>query len=52
MNLSPPRIDPNLDLVAMHKDDKDRKTHEAMDFKEGWTICAHQLVELMKSLRK
>lgn len=36
--------------VALHKDEKDRATHEKMGFHGGWGTTAGQLEELAKSL--
>ena len=36
--------------VALHKDAKDRDTHEQMGFQDGWGTTAKQLEELAKSL--
>ncbi len=36
--------------VAMHKDAKDKETHEKMGFQEGWGTVAGQLEEFAKSL--
>jgi uncharacterized protein YndB with AHSA1/START domain len=36
--------------VAMHANEKDRKTHEEMGFHDGWTIVADQLGEVAASL--
>ena len=36
--------------VALHKDAKDRETHEKMGFHEGWGTVAGQLEEFAKSL--
>jgi uncharacterized protein YndB with AHSA1/START domain len=37
--------------VALHKDAKDRDTHEQMGFQDGWGTTASQLEELAKTLR-
>src|SRR5919106_5664604 len=37
--------------VALHKDAKDRETHEKMGFHEGWGTVAGQLEEFAKGLR-
>lgn len=34
---------------AMHKDDADRATHEAMGFHGGWSQCLDQLVAMIKA---
>jgi uncharacterized protein YndB with AHSA1/START domain len=36
--------------VAMHKDAKDRDTHEQMGFQDGWGTTARQLEEFAKTL--
>ena len=36
--------------VALHKDAKDRDTHEQMGFQDGWGTTAKQLEDLAKSL--
>ena len=36
--------------VALHKDAKDRETHEKMGFHEGWGTVAGQLEEFARSL--
>lgn len=33
--------------IVLHKDEKSREQHEAMNFKEGWGAAFAQLVELM-----
>lgn len=35
-------------VVAMHKDEAGRKTHEEMGFHTGWGICFDQMIELLK----
>ena len=35
--------------IAIHKDEEDRKKHEAMGFREGWGKALDQLVEHAKS---
>jgi len=37
--------------VALHKDEADRDSHEAMGFQDGWGTCADQLEELAASLK-
>jgi uncharacterized protein YndB with AHSA1/START domain len=37
--------------VAMHKDAKDRDTHEQMGFQDGWGTTAQQLEKFAKTLR-
>ena len=37
--------------VALHKDAKDRETHEKMGFHEGWGAVAGQLEEVARTLR-
>lgn len=39
----------NYTAIAMHRDEADRKKHEAMGFHEGWGICTDQLVKLIKN---
>jgi uncharacterized protein YndB with AHSA1/START domain len=36
--------------VALHKDARDRATHEQMGFQDGWGTTANQLEELAKAL--
>ncbi|HKH28822.1 MAG TPA: SRPBCC domain-containing protein, partial [Sphingomicrobium sp.] len=36
--------------VALHKDAKDRDTHEQMGFQDGWGTTAQQLEEFAKTL--
>ncbi|MDH4246406.1 MAG: SRPBCC family protein [Deltaproteobacteria bacterium] len=36
--------------MAIHKDEQDRKKHEALGFKEGWGIALDQLVSHMKAI--
>ncbi len=36
--------------VALHRNEKDRETHAAMGFQEGWGTCADQLGEVAKEL--
>ena len=36
--------------VALHKDAKDRDTHEQMGFQDGWGTTAGQLEEFARSL--
>lgn len=36
--------------VALHKDEKDRATHEQMGFHDGWGTTAGQLEQLARSL--
>lgn len=36
--------------VAVHKDEKDRETHAAMGFHDGWGTCADQLGEVARDL--
>ena len=36
--------------IALHKDAKDRDTHEQMGFQDGWGTTAKQLEELAKAL--
>ena len=37
--------------VALHKDVKDRDTHEQMGFQDGWGTTAQQLEKFAKTLR-
>jgi uncharacterized protein YndB with AHSA1/START domain len=37
--------------VALHKDAKDKETHEKMGFHDGWGTVAGQLEEFAKSLK-
>jgi uncharacterized protein YndB with AHSA1/START domain len=34
--------------IAMHKSEEDRQKHVEMGFEQGWSICADQLVKVMK----
>ena len=36
--------------VALHRNEKDRETHAAMGFQQGWGTCADQLGEVAKGL--
>lgn len=36
-------------VIARHKNGEDRTKHEAMGFLQGWSVCADQLVEVMKN---
>lgn len=36
--------------LAMHKDEADRKTHDAMGFHDGWGAALDQLVNFAKSI--
>jgi uncharacterized protein YndB with AHSA1/START domain len=36
--------------VALHRNEKDRETHAAMGFQEGWGTCADQLGEVARGL--
>lgn len=40
----------HYNAVALHKDEKDRATHEQMGFHDGWGTTAGQLEELARSL--
>ena len=35
--------------IASHRNEEERKKHEAMGFQQGWGMAADQLVQLMKS---
>ncbi len=35
-------------VIAMHKDEAGRQTHEDMGFQTGWGICYDQMIELLK----
>jgi uncharacterized protein YndB with AHSA1/START domain len=37
-------------VVAMHRNEADRETHEKMGFHEGWGTCADQLGEVARGL--
>jgi hypothetical protein len=36
--------------VALHRNEKDRETHAAMGFQEGWGTCADQLGEVAREM--
>ena len=36
-------------VVAMHKDEAGRQSHEDMGFHTGWGICFDQMIELLKN---
>lgn len=38
--------------IALHKNIEDRKKHEQMGFKEGWSIALDQLMEHIKTKLK
>jgi len=49
ITLSPEGAGTRYHVIARHKDEATRKSHEDMGFDDGWSICLDQLVKLMKA---
>jgi uncharacterized protein YndB with AHSA1/START domain len=49
ISLSPEGAGTRYHVIARHKDEATRKSHEDMGFEDGWSICLDQLVTLMQA---
>ena len=48
INMEPHGSGTKYTVIAMHKDEAGRQTHEEMGFHTGWGICYDQMIELLQ----